>query len=333
MRRCQHLDRLAIPTYAWGMDGTGQLENLQPPISHSGENSLQVAVGKVAVARMQSLGIPTSTRRHLEIAAILRAGQRGFTCEVGEWRLEAFAGISTDIGVVEVLRRVSDGRMLPQDPPDGAPARSYVARGIDPRSTTHPYHYLQRVSHHSMGKRWDPSPSLPAEVTWRENGAVAWTRRFVFGVPTDRGESSPALQSYWPSGRSQTVRWLIPPPESPAYSEFFPDGCPAVEVFGDSLVVSYRPDGTSFRREDFSSPRGRLDISRINSSIISLDFDPEKTTPGPAFLDQYPDGQWRVQRDMLPENPESALPWSSVGLPPSGSIALPRPKSPSRRII
>lgn len=307
------------------MTDSSQSTPAHPPLGHAGIDSLQVAVTKVVVARLLSLGVLPSPRRHLEISATLGERHQLFAFERGDWRVEAIAGAPSDVGLVEVLRRAPDGRMLPQDPPDGTPARSYICRGLDPSTGSHHYHYLQRVSHYSSGQRWDPSLSSPAEVAWRENGSVAWARRFVAGVPTDRGASIPALQSYWLCGALQAVRRATPAPSTPVYSEFYPEGSPAVEVFGHHLVVSYFPDGTGYARRDFSGPRGKLDIDRIHSALLPLDFDPEKRVPGTAFMDQLPDGRWHVQRDMLPENPASPSPWFPS--PPPAIRPLPAPVS------
>lgn len=288
-----------------------QPANFPLPLGHAGASSLLLALGKVADSRLSSIGLAPSPRRPLVIAEHLSSrrsthddrGQPTYSRTRGQWTVNVEVCERLDWGVVTVSHLGNSGRWCPQDAPDGAPASSFVGRGVDPLARHNSYHYLRRSLHQTMGQRWDPSPSSPAEVAFRADGSIDWSRRFVGDCPTDRAPSRPALQVFWPSGNVRMIRRSSAGPDiaaSPVYAEFYPDGTPAVEVFSGSLIRAHFPDGRLVERKDFSSP-AESSCARIWAFSTQLDFDASSAEPNSSFIDQFPDGAWRLHRCLHPD--------------------------------
>lgn len=306
------------------------------PPGHAGASSLLVALGKVATSRLLSVGVPVSPRRHLEIAEALDRGRAQYSCSSGHWRVSVELNWHEDRGLVEVAHLGPSGRWNPQDAPDGTPACAFVERGVDPLARHDEYHYLRRTLHQSEGQRWDPSRSVPAEVARREDGSVEWTRRFLRDCPSDRGRDLPALQSYWPSGLPQVARRVSECPSGtppPVYAEFYPDGTPALEIFSPSLLLARFPDGRVVERKDWKSP-GEATCARVFASATPLDFDAANFSPHLVFLDEFPEGGWRLNRCLHPDDaglaPRSATwqPAHPLKRPSHSPARCPSPPAP-----
>lgn len=319
-----------------------------PPLGHAGPESLLIAAGKVAACRMSSIGLTPSPRRHLELAEALRKGPSNSSGMRGLWKVGIEINDREGWGVVVVSHLLPSGHWMPQDAPDGSPACSFIERGVDPSGLHDEYYYLGRTLHQSAGKRWDPSPSSPAEVSRREDGTIAWTRRFLRDLPADRGEDLPALQCFWSTGFPKVVRRSSVSLEDsssslPIYAEFYPDGTPAVEVFSRFLLRAHFPGGQVVERKNWFHPAVNT-CARIFASTTAVDFDSFNFSPHSTFLDQFPDGSWRLHKCLHPEKPSPSrrypqdpmpLPRPTSGLtptssPPAARRLFPVPSKPSK---
>lgn len=305
------------------MDGA----KLPPPDGLEGQwgsGSLEAMVSKVAITRMSSIGFASLMSLKMVSPGSLRAVSGVIAHSLGNWRVEVEGSMGKDRGTVRLLCLSASGEWEEQDATDGSPALTFVERGQDPESRSSSYHYVNRVTHYSMGHRWDQSPSSPSEKAWREDGTIWWTRRFLRGQLSDRGVGSPALRSYWATGNLQLERYASldsspssPSSFAPSYAEFYPNGNPAVEVSSGDKVQGYLPNGSSLGSHVLGNAPG---IAQVFAASTQVDFDPFRRPPYTAFLDVFPDGDWRLHRSLHPPKPKKG-----AFLPPSAAHEPTRP--------
>ncbi len=300
---------------------------------------LNLSIWHLAAKCLVSAGAPFSLARPKKLAAAANNGQYSDTAEWMGWRVEVNINEASSSGsIVCLLFDREYSRWVLQDPPGGAPSLIIVEKGVDPTGCGGKYHYVRRTAHYTMGECWDPSPSIPAEVSWRNDGTVSWIRHYVDGCPADRGEATPALQSFWRNGcpkmfRTAASHLRTEDDKAPSrYAEFYPDGRLAVEVSQSGVFRAYFPDGQHHQ----VSPRSlRIkECQAILESATPVNFDASMLSPYSVFLDKFPGGSWRVHKCLHPKPSGDRLfpPPSMTWTPPTQPLPTSfRENHPPRR--
>lgn len=128
-----------------------------------------------------------------------------------------------------------------QDTPDSSPGHVVVGVGAEKRSDASSwahFAYIKQESHYFGGERWDPTSRAAAVTCYHDNGTVRWRAHFRRGILQSPAGGGPCFESFWPSGVTQIQEYgsrsqgrYRNSEEGPAYSEFFPNGGVALEIF------------------------------------------------------------------------------------------------------
>jgi hypothetical protein len=136
----------------------------------------------------------------------------------------------------------SQGPALLQDPPGGEAAKITVTRAENPYLKGVGFAYVSREQHYSFGLLWDPSPGIPADQCYYEDGTVKDRRRYQAGK-MGGDDHSPCYQGYWPDGQLKIEEYgkadigkFRNPEIGPSYSEFYPGGQRALEICSQKTV-------------------------------------------------------------------------------------------------
>jgi hypothetical protein len=179
---------------------------------------------------------------------ILTAGGKDpgdLVAKVGEeWKISlAYYGIEEG-GEVSVFSREerTDGRgkgWYSQNLPDGSAAKILVNAQSRPESNRPEMAYVCRSSHMFGGLLWDWSADQPAEVSYYPTGNVYWFHRYQNGVAKGRS-GLPVFENYWENGQVRIVEFGNDQvgksrnvQDGPAYTEYYPDGRCAVEIYAE----------------------------------------------------------------------------------------------------
>lgn len=204
----------------------------------------------------------------------------------GGWRISA--GVRTERKGVEIVTSVSGDRardslfalgdflVSAQDLPSGGAAQTLILNdgGADVRA------FVATEVHYSHGQKWNPSPDQPAEVGYYPDGTVKWQRRWLQGNVQASGDS-PSFESFWSNGAPQCVEYGRANREDsekhrdrtkgPAYTEFFPNGKPALCMFAEKGskvggLLFFSEDGN--RRTPTSQELRRAEAD-ISASVLT----------------------------------------------------------------
>lgn len=188
-------------------------------------------------------GTGGSVRALVERGGIFSGGGRGpdenpawtnISVRSGEWAVGAeFSGAESS---VTIRARSGGGEFVLQDSPS-RPALVQLRAG-PPFSAA-----VTREAHFSGGTQWSPDAVTPAIRTYYAGGGVCWQARYDGGVGGGSGGRA-RFESFWPDGTPQTIEFGSsktgihrPVPDGPAYSEFYPDGSQALEIYSEKGVI------------------------------------------------------------------------------------------------
>lgn len=189
---------------------------------------------------MEDRGVayPTSAySEHGETRITLRAGP--------DWKITvSYRGAPEGGGGfgarVIAMRRMADwgDRFVAHDTPDGSAAVTEITEVEDEKGGCRVY--VSRQSHHSFGRKWNPTVRTPADTTYHPDGKPWMVRHYRNGFVAQPDESSPCAQSWWPDGSPQMVEYgderrgrHRKAGQGPAFAEFFPNGVAALEVYAE----------------------------------------------------------------------------------------------------
>jgi len=97
--------------------------------------------------------------------------------------------------------------------------------------------------------------------------------------------------------------------KKPCYAEFYPGSGPAMQFFPDGRLLAFLPDGTTVEKTIVAN-NPSSSIARVMFFTTAVGFDEEKFRPHASFLDEFPDGTYRIHRDLVPDEKESILRWN-----------------------
>lgn len=226
------------------VSGSGSANRLLVEIMGKRLRSLGLEIDRRLVSEM-SRRVCNGVRVHEKVGNLLLVsggeGKEDLVANVGgEWKVSLVYHGMEEGGEVGVFAREDrgDGRgevWVAQNLPDGSAARILV----DAQSSTEgkvEAAYVCRSSHMFGGLLWDWSMSQPAEVAYYPDGNIHWRHRYQDGHAKARA-GLPVFENWWKNGELSIVEFgndLLgksrPVEEGPSYSEFYPDGHPAVEI-------------------------------------------------------------------------------------------------------
>lgn len=158
----------------------------------------------------------------------------------GGWKVDLEMDPASGACVVNVRRREKFGSWELQDTPEKGASRTLIAH-VPSTSTPWPISaYVAQETHHARGRRWNPSPGLPAEIAFHSTGAVRWKRSMVDGAPKSVGDT-PVFETFWDDGSPRIVEYgdsirgkHRPVRLGPAYMEFRRGGELSVSVYAEN---------------------------------------------------------------------------------------------------
>ncbi len=219
-------------------------------------------------ARLVHLHLRDGWRVTMAAYLLRKDGADGVVVEVNRRNPLRGKGLAVGVPYVE--------DWLLHDTLSGGAARSWVEKYSGAVVVTQESHYCNDLE-------WSPRSNLPAETAYYSNGRVFWRSWAAGGRDVSR-EGRPRFESYWLSGAPLSVefgntagRLDRDPSDGAAYTEWYPDGSLALEIFArDGRVLKSRDDAGALGRvgipggKVFGIPPGRATAGKTAEQLAEL---------------------------------------------------------------